>query len=298
MRLMNGIWDNIQTCGTRSDSSWTSSLSDDMAVEFAKYINELGLVDENGNTLTLNNSEDGIYTSGTYYNYLLGVIENSLNNYLADNYTSVSEMQSYVESLNSKADNTWVTFDTETKTVTISSIEDFAVNIKNTSKDVGAFDDLNRSQAENTLFGNSENDSLHWDSIMATLLEENSDKYASYSDYDSKYIEEYNNDITSVDKLGNSIEYRQNMYNPMYYLSDYYDGYNTSNVSKYWRIRTGITQGDTALTVETNLALALEQMEDVEDVDFETVWAKGHTKAERTGDSTTNFIEWVNECLK
>jgi hypothetical protein len=295
---MNGIWDNIQTCGTRSDSSWTSSLSDDMAVEFAKYINELGLVDENGNTLTLNNSEDGIYTSGTYYNYLLGVIENSLNNYLADNYTSVSEMQSYVESLNSKADNTWVTFDTETKTVTISSIEDFAVNIKNTSKDVGAFDDLNRSQAENTLFGNSENDSLHWDSIMATLLEENSDKYASYSDYDSKYIEEYNNDITSVDKLGNSIEYRQNMYNPMYYLSDYYDGYNTSNVSKYWRIRTGITQGDTALTVETNLALALEQMEDVEDVDFETVWAKGHTKAERTGDSTTNFIEWVNECLK
>jgi hypothetical protein len=269
-----------------------------MAVEFAKYINELGLVDENGNTLTLNNSEDGIYTSGTYYNYLLGVIENSLNNYLVDNYTSVSEMQSYVESLNSKADNTWVTFDTETKTVTISSIEDFAVNIKNTSKDVGAFDDLNRSQAENTLFGNSENDSLHWDSIMATLLEENSDKYASYSDYDSKYIEEYNNDITSVDKLGNSIEYRQNMYNPMYYLSDYYDGYNTSNVSKYWRIRTGITQGDTALTVETNLALALEQMEDVEDVDFETVWAKGHTKAERTGDSTTNFIEWVNECLK
>lgn len=24
---------------------------------------------------------------------------------------------------------------------------------------------------------------------------------------------------------------------------------------------------------------------------------KPHTTAERTGDSTTNFIEWVNECI-
>ncbi len=28
--------------------------------------------------------------------------------------------------------------------------------------------------------------------------------------------------------------------------------------------------------------------------DFETVWDKGHTQAERTGSSDTNFIEWVN----
>lgn len=33
------------------------------------------------------------------------------------------------------------------------------------------------------------------------------------------------------------------------------------------------------------------------DVDFETVWGEGHTMAERTGDSTDNFINWVNGCL-
>lgn len=33
-------------------------------------------------------------------------------------------------------------------------------------------------------------------------------------------------------------------------------------------------------------------------VDFETVWGQGHTMAERTGDSTQNFIEWIYECMK
>ncbi|NUM43533.1 MAG: hypothetical protein HUU38_02420 [Anaerolineales bacterium] len=38
---------------------------------------------------------------------------------------------------------------------------------------------------------------------------------------------------------------------------------------------------------EVNLALAQEN--------YATVWAQGHTMAERTGDSTTNFIAWVVE---
>ena len=88
------------------------------------------------------------------------------------------------------------------------------------------------------------------------------------------------------------------MYNPMYYVSDYYDGYGTSNVAPYWRIHTGIEQGDTALTVEANLALALEQYDGVKSVDFETVWEQGHTLAERTGSGAENFIKWVEECVE
>ncbi len=94
-------------------------------------------------------------------------------------------------------------------------------------------------------------------------------------------------------------EYKSvNMYTPLYYLLQSEDGYGTSTVAKYWRIRTGINQGDTSLTTEVNLALALENYDGVESVDFETVWGQGHTQAERTGDSTTNFIEWVNTCMK
>ena len=37
------------------------------------------------------------------------------------------------------------------------------------------------------------------------------------------------------------------MYNPLYYLSGYYGGYQKSTVADYWRIRTGIAQSDTSL---------------------------------------------------
>lgn len=87
------------------------------------------------------------------------------------------------------------------------------------------------------------------------------------------------------------------MYNPMYYLEDYYDGYQSANVAKYGSIRSGINQGDTALTAETSLALALKSYSEDTQVDFEMVWGLGHVEAERTGNSTENFIAWVNDCL-
>lgn len=76
------------------------------------------------------------------------------------------------------------------------------------------------------------------------------------------------------------------------------DGFGKSNVAKYWRIRSGIEQFNTSVTTEANLALALEKYDGVKSVDFETVWAQGHTEAERTGDATANFIAWINSCVK
>ena len=78
----------------------------------------------------------------------------------------------------------------------------------------------------------------------------------------------------------------------MYYLSDYYEGYGTSTVAPNFRIRTGLFQGDTALTAEANLALLLSQTEGV-DVDYETVWGT----SECSGDATENLIAWVQECM-
>ena len=58
--------------------------SDGMALAFAEYINALGLTDEQGNTLTLTQSDTGIWQSGTYYEYIRQVIEASLEHFLAD----------------------------------------------------------------------------------------------------------------------------------------------------------------------------------------------------------------------
>ena len=62
----------------------TQPLSDSMAEAFAKYINELGTKDESGNVLTLTEYEDVIYHLGSHYDYLMGVVERLLNDFLED----------------------------------------------------------------------------------------------------------------------------------------------------------------------------------------------------------------------
>lgn len=324
--------------GTRAEGTWTKALSEDLAACYGEYVGKLGLKNENGSELTLEPSDDGVYASGSYYDYVLGQIETSLNNFLEDTefpYTPSNSMmadggfgpppdggaggppddggpmpwlsgdtetesvtyetpEDYINSLNEEEN--WVEYDGEKAHVL--SIAAFARQQKNASKSVGAFDDLSRSQAENYVFGDSQNDALHFDAAMAAILEENQDKYSQYSDFDPQYVTDYQEFKNSVDDWGSDSLTRQNMYNPMYFLSDYYEGCGSSHVASHWRIHTGITQGDTALTVEMNLALALQQNENVDDVEFQTVWGQGHTMAERTGSGETNFIAWVAECLQ
>lgn len=327
-------------------------LSDNMAFAFAEYINKLGLTNNNGEKLVLVQSEGSIYQAGSYYEYIKGVIEESLNHFLSDTefpytFSSFSKqsgaigrgmmedipddvkkqfengaendldgkhgymdkngefqqdgvnrkleegvgsesrtyqtVQEYINSLN--ADGEWVAYNRESNTASITSVGDFVRACKKVSKEIGAFDDLNAVQAENVLFGYGDGKGAHFDSIMAELLKG--------TDYGMSFAE----DMEKRDSQGNTIDVRVNMYNPLYYLCDYYAGYQSTNIAKYWRIRTGINQGDTALTTEVNLALALENYGSVS-VDFETVWGQGHVKAERTGDSAENFIAWVNACLQ
>ena len=402
---------------TRTDlTEQEQTLSNGMAEAFAQYINDLGLKDSSGNVLTLTESEEGIYQSGTYYEYLKGVVETSLNNFLEDTtfpYTvetkkgprgggkrpdgqkpdgapqgensgqkpdgapqdgngmpddmqkdgqkdgrldgkqaqgtsdenkagddttktrteknrkaseekasadknadgdaasdkgngapdfyamdgvdrnlstggvtlsgTYETAQDYIDALN--ADGTWVNYDSATNTATITSIVDFTNACKRASKGIGAFDALDESQAENTLFGYGDGTTSHFDATLAALLKD-----------DETYGAAFTEAMEKTDSQGNTVTERGNMYNPLYYLSSYYDGYQKSTVADYWRIRTGIAQSDTSLTTEVNLALALKNYG--ADVDFATIWGEGHTMAESTGDSVTNFIEWVNKCLK
>lgn len=375
--------------GSRREGIWTCRLSEDMAKVYGEYINQLGLMDEDGNDLVLRESPGGIFVEGSYYDYLLTVVEESLEHFLEDTQfpytasepefhrdggfaggslqdgelpdielpedsnsqgqmipedvkreTAVQEsgemdrqtklpgrergprpdgelggpiggmssfgagepgttyetIEDYIEYLNQEEE--WVTYNPGTGKVTVSSMEEFVKYCKSPSKAVGAFDALNKSQAENDLFGNDEEDMLHFDPHMALLMKENEDRYSVLAGWDPAVSESYGSDIKNLDSLGNDMATRQNMYNPMYYVNSYYEGINTSKVAPFWRINTGIEKGDTALTVEVNLALALRQRKEVKKVDFATVWGMGHTMAERTGDSIGNFIQWVVECSK
>lgn len=192
-------------------------------------------------------------------------------------------VEDYIAALNSASH--WVDYDATTKTVSITSLADFAKAMKPASKNVGAFDDLSASQGENTLFGNGTGQGEHWDSSMAELL--------TGTEYEASYME----DLAATDALGTDKETLLNMYTPSYYLLKTSEGYASSTVATYWRIRSGISQGDTSVTTEVSLAQALKNYGDCQ-VDFEMVWGQQHTEAERTGDSTSNFMEWVHDCLK
>lgn len=325
--------------GTRAYGTWTRSLSRDMARAYADSLNRLGLKDEKGNLLTLSPSSDGIYTAGSYYDYMKKTIETSLNHFLSDTtfplttgqqdfhvdgafpgqgkedrphfpmspngrpmmmekeephtYNSAKE---YIDALN--GDGPWISYDEKTNTATISSIEAFVTHMKKASKAVGAFDDLNKEQAENRLFGNGEDNALHFDGNMTFLMEKRKDTYKNYSDYDDSIRLAYEGDMNNEDALHTPSLTRQLMYDPMTFILVGEGEKKPSTLAKHWRIHTGISQGDTSLNTEMNLALALKQRKDVEDVDFTTVWNKKHTMAERTGSSTANFIDWVKEVSK
>ena len=297
---------------TRAEGTFTQALSQDLAKEYANYINQLGLKHE-GQALTLTESSEGIYTQGSYATYLEGVVNQSLNNFLADTsfpYTSdgagpggstesvtYETAQAYIDSLN--AETQWVTYDAAANRAKISSLADFAKYVKTASKSVPAFDALDRSLAENAVFGVADANELHFDQLVARLLKNNQAKYESLTDWNSQYVTDFEFDLAKTDSLGKTIAERQDLYNPMFYLTSAYSGFQTSKPAPHWRIRSGLSQGDTALTVETNLALALENQANgaVKSVDFATVWGQGNTTAERTGHASANFIQWVQEIV-
>ena len=201
----------------------------------------------------------------------------------------------YIAALNE--DEEWIAYDEATNTATIASVGAFVRHCKQASKGVAAFDGLDRDQTENKVFGVTGQTTAHFDATLGELLDQNQDVYAQAEGWDESWPEAFAADLVLEDELGTDVVTRVAMYDPMWYLSGAYEGFGTSSVAPHWRIRTGIEQGDTSLTVEMNLALALAATEGVEDVDFETVWGQGHTTAERTGSSTANFIAWVGECV-
>lgn len=333
--------------GTRATGTWTEACSKDLAAAYAQWVNSAGLTDADGNVLTLERSQEGVFLAGTYYEHLMGVIEGSLNDFLAvtsfpytpssttmagmelggapsagapgggapgeapsgsapssaapsggapggsssGDSTTYETVEAYIEALN--ADGGWVVYDSTTATARVTSLSGFVTSQKAPSKDVGALDGVDRGQTENTVLGVGST-TLHFSQVSRDVIAAGEASYASLSGWCDDYGSAgYDSDLAETDSLGTTVLTREQMYNPMYFLLAGSEGANSSTVAPSWRIRSGIGQGDTATTVEMNLALALESAG--HEVDFATVWGQGHTMAELEGDAESNFISWVQQ---
>ena len=279
----NAEYEWMMGCTRPKRTDELNAISDKLAHAYADYVNSAGFTDENGKPLTLTESKEGIFQAGSYYDHVKGVIETSLNHYLSDRDFTADSAQEYIDGLNT--DKKWISYDKRTNTASITSIADFAKHCKTASDMPVAFDGL---QGKHTLFGSGDGERSHFDRILADILTE----------LNSEYAADFAADLVKANFVGHTVETRVNLYSPLFYLMKSREGYGTSNIAKYWRIRSGIEQKTNSLTTEINLALALKSCDKVDNVDFETVWAQDHTEAERSGNSTENYIAWVNTCTK
>lgn len=218
-------------------------------------------------------NESDIYSKD---NVVRGKSSSKLN--MVGTYNSVFD---YIDALNKNVE--WVKYDELTNTATITSVEDFVTQLKGSSKGLGAFDSLDCKQVENMLFATNKT-GAHFDTYLSEIKKD-----------DEKTYGKFRNDAAVKDDFGNTIQQRANMYNPMYFISDYYEGYDSSVVAQYWRVRSGIRQSDTALCSEINLALALRSYGVY--IDFDTIWDKGHIMAESKGTPAKNLGTWINACV-
>lgn len=344
---------------TRAEGTWTALLSTDLAEAYGKYVNSLSLTDGEGNPLTLDRIDDGSYTGGSYYRWLVNNIADSAQEFLgrtsfpyaklpietrersfpgdpnlrattqatteeestgeeAEELTETEEatevqeapqarsgvyqveatvydtLESYISSLN--GDNRWLTYNAGTGEVDITGLWGFVSACREPSKGVCAYDLVDRSGVANQLFGTDEQPSLHFDPMVAQLVEAESGRYEKAEGWDDTVVAAWRGDLAELDVLDKSVTERVAMSDPMAFLLAKQDDEQAATVAPHWRINTGLFQSETTLAGEMNLIAALTGHEQVADIAYATVWEAGFELAERIGDPEDNLVAWIESC--
>lgn len=345
--------------GTRAEGTWTGRLSLDLAAAYAGWVNEMDLRDEDDVQLTLDETETGVYSMGSYATQLLSEIDEAATHFVqnasfpytytpqhlddptfpgdpnlaatraadavqapvstpapadgtgeADSgetvtpqgLTGVAQVQStiydtaqnYFAALN--ASSWWINYNHRSASVSVSSLRDFSLNLRPASLEASPFDRPDRSSKSNQLFGIGEESTLHFSSVVGSLVEGGSEDYAELEGWEEDYASAWTEDLEKVDALETDMATRVAMMNPLFWLSGHYEGYGQASVAPHWRVNEGLFDSDLPLVTGMNLVLALRKYDGVSSVDHTAVWGQGHVLAERSGSATSNLIEWVVSC--
>ena len=345
--------------GTRAEGTWTGRLSLDLATAYAGWVNEMDLRDADDVQLTLDETETGVYSMGSYATQLLSEIDEAATHFVqnasfpytytpqhlddptfpgdpnlaatraadavqapvstpapadgtgeADSgetvtpqgLTGVAQVQStiydtaqnYFAALN--ASSWWINYNHRSASVSVSSLRDFSLNLRPAALETSPFDRPDRSSKSNQLFGIGEESTLHFSSVVGSLVEGGSEDYAELEGWEEDYASAWTEDLEKVDALETDMATRVAMMNPLFWLSGHYEGYGQASVAPHWRVNEGLFDSDLPLVTGMNLVLALRKYDGVSSVDHTAVWGQGHVLAERSGSATSNLIEWVVSC--
>ncbi len=239
--------------GCRADGTFTGALSDDLAESYGVFVNEIQFKDAEGETLSLKKKEGAIYAEGSYVTALEGLLREASGN-------TAMKLSEAVASY-------WMD--------------------KHEDR-VGFYDAVRLEEATeyNALYGDVDGVYRHFDSMIYQLLQVYRDKYETLEGYDPMMESIYAEDLAAVDKVGIDASLRCQMYNPIYYLKDYYDGKGQGKICSHWMIYQDVTAKGASFLGGANLFLALGEQKGV-DVSY-----KGYVGSVAAG--TADDISYVN----
>lgn len=271
------------------------AMSDDLAAAFAEYINGLGLTD--GDTaLTLTDLREG-----SYYDYIVSVLEASLAAYLEETYSvTVSGMspytyidedavQAYLDELNAaenwaSVEYTYAKASTGPSTIVtyadgcivdITGLDAFTAYMHSRVSAAPVFDDPDFADACEALFADESGTPRHYDVALQGLIA--SGKYDTLDGWDPSLSAAY----TGAEALSGSVA----LLNPLTNLAG-------SNVAPYFRIRMGTNDQFASIAESADLAAYIKTNSDAV-VDYALAWAQPHGDAEINSDDLFDWIERV-----
>lgn len=278
-------------------NAFQRALSDDLAAAFMQYINGLGLAPE-GTALTLSGLREG-----SYYDYILSVLESSLAYYLEKTcsvtvsgmspYTYLDEeaVQAYLDELNGAGD--WVSVDytyarastgpstivtyADGCVVTIAGLDGFTANMHNRVSASPVFDDPDYADACSALFADADGAPRHYDTTLQGLIA--SGKYDGLAGFEAVDASAY----TGAEALADEVA----LLNPLTNLAG-------SDVAPYFRIRTGTNDQFSAIAESADLAAYIRTNSDAV-VDYALAWAQPHGDAEV---DAADLISWIERICK
>ena len=267
-------------------------LSEELAVRYIRYVNDLGLSDPaTGQALTL--GSDG--RSGTFYDALLRELEASATKYLrlirenspkvisctpaqyvSGDYTMVRHTPGGDQVSPGIDKSTWLSWDGEAAHIT--GLSPMLLGVAKRMKNCPAFDSLDLQEFENEEFGPSSQKLSHFNRMMASVLEALQNDFPEESE---KYLPTYR--AIQDDPL---LMEQEKLLNPHSFI-----GTGTENLCSHFRIRAGSMDPHTSFSTAMLLAYNLKRAG--ADVDFAFVWEAKHGVCDYEGE----LMEWIQSIL-
>ena len=271
---------------SRTGEIWTASLSQDLTRRYGAFINALQLKAEDGSDLTLDDNDHHAFETGSYRT----AVETVLNDALTDYLSKSKDPAAAAADLN--ADGEWFTYDTENARAEITSYDICFRKIFSEPIPCPAYDRLDLSSSENTLFGTLRSDTRHFSYLLYSEINEHASTYSKLEKWSRTYPDELAGDMACADDNGSDMRIRVLMYSPLYFLNPYYDGFGSSGVAPVWRIRSSVTDPDCLIPSDLNLFYSLKNDDSVSSLEYNAAWILPDDAS-----GSANIISWIDSIL-